>query len=94
MIVFGGAASLLSELTGVSEPLARLLSLAYTVPLAVLAVLGIPYWWRRDRAFTWLVLLYCVHVWHGAWRRGLFAVSRTCDYALRDPVWRRRRVAA
>ena len=57
MIVFGGGASLLSELTGISEPTARLLCLAYTVPLAVLALAGIPYWWRRDRALAWLVLL-------------------------------------
>ena len=60
MIVFGGGASLLSELTGISEPVARLLSLAYTVPLAVLAALGISYWWRRDRAFACLVLLVLV----------------------------------
>ena len=32
------------------------------MPLAVLAVLGIPYWWRRDRAFTWLVLLVVVYM--------------------------------
>ena len=57
MIVLGGGASLLSELTGISEAVARLLPLAYTVPLAVLAVLGIPYWWRRDRALACLVLL-------------------------------------
>ena len=60
MIVFGGGASLLSELTGISERTARLLSLAYTVPLAVLAVMGIPYWWRRDRALAWLLLLVIV----------------------------------
>jgi uncharacterized membrane protein YccC len=58
----GGSASLLSELTGVGEPIARMLSLVYTVPLAVLAVLGIPYWWRQDRAFTWLVLLVLVYM--------------------------------
>lgn len=57
MIVFGGGASLLSELTGLSERTTRLLSLAYTVPMAMLAVLGMGYWWRRDRAFAVLVLL-------------------------------------
>ena len=62
MIVFGGGASLLSELTGISEPMARLVPLAYTVPLAVLAVLGIPYWWRRDRAFACLVLLVLMYM--------------------------------
>ena len=62
MIVFGGGASLLSELTGISESVARLVPLAYTVPLAVLAVLGIPYWWRRDRALAWLVLLVIMYM--------------------------------
>ena len=62
MIVFGGGASLLSELTGISERVARLLVLAYTVPLSVLAVLGIPYWWKRDRAFACLVVLVIVYM--------------------------------
>ena len=57
MIVFGGSANLLSEVTGLSERVTRMISLAYTVPLALLAVLGIPYWWRRDRAFAALVVL-------------------------------------
>lgn len=57
MIVFGGGASLLSELTGIGERTARLVCLAYTVPLAMLALAGIPYWWRRDRALAWVVLL-------------------------------------
>ncbi len=57
MIVFGGGASLLSELTGISERAARGWCLVYTVPLAVLAVAGIPYWWRRDREVAWLAVL-------------------------------------
>jgi hypothetical protein len=57
MIVFGGSASLLAEVSGISEPAARIVALLYTVPLALLALLGIPYWWRRDRAFALLVLL-------------------------------------
>lgn len=57
MIVFGGGATLLSEVTGISERAARLVCLAYTVPLALLAIAGIPYWWSRNRAFAWLVLL-------------------------------------
>lgn len=57
MIVLGGSASLLAEVSGISEPAARTVSLLYTVPLALLAVLGLPYWWRRDRAFALLVLL-------------------------------------
>jgi hypothetical protein len=57
MIVFGGSASLLSEITGVSDRSARLVCLAYTVPLALLAAAGIRYWWARHRAFAWLVLL-------------------------------------
>jgi hypothetical protein len=57
MIVFGGGANLLAEVTGLSEPTTRLIALAYTLPMAILAVLGIPYWWRRHRAFALLVLL-------------------------------------
>jgi uncharacterized membrane protein YccC len=47
----------LSEVTGLSERVTRRISMAYTAPLALLALLGIPYWWRRDRAFAVLVLL-------------------------------------
>jgi hypothetical protein len=57
MIVLGGSANLLSEVTGLSERVTRRISMAYTAPLALLALLGIPYWWRRDRAFAVLVLL-------------------------------------
>ena len=57
MIVFGGSASLIAEVTGIRESAARIVSLLYTVPLALLAMLGIPYWWRRDRAFALLVSL-------------------------------------
>jgi hypothetical protein len=57
MMLLGGGASLLSETTGVGERTARLVCLAYTAPLAVLFVAGIPYWWRRDRRFAALVLL-------------------------------------
>jgi hypothetical protein len=57
MILLGGGAALLSELTGLSGRSARLACLAYTVPLALLAIAGIPYWWKRSRPFSWLVLL-------------------------------------
>lgn len=57
MIVFGGAANLIAEVTGISESSARIMTMLYTVPLAMLALLGISYWWRRDRAFAWLLLL-------------------------------------
>ena len=62
MIVFGGSANLIAEVTGVSEPAARMVSLAYTIPLALLALLGIPNWWRRDRAFASLILLVLVYM--------------------------------
>lgn len=57
MIVLGGGASLLSEITGLGESATRLICLAYTVPLAALFLAGIPYWWRRNREFASLVLL-------------------------------------
>lgn len=57
MIVLGGGATLLSEVTGMSEDAARMACLAYTVPLAILFVAGVPYWWSRNRAFACLLLL-------------------------------------
>lgn len=57
MMVLGGSANLLSEVTGISERAARLVCLAYTVPLAAFFIAGLPYWWRRHRAFTCLLLL-------------------------------------
>ena len=62
MIVFGGSANLLSEVTGLSERVTRVLSVAMTAPLAVLALLGIPYWWKRDRAFAALILLVVLYM--------------------------------
>jgi hypothetical protein len=57
MIVLGGGAVLVSEVTGIGDRAARLLCLAYTVPLMLLAIAGIPYWWSRHRALACLVLL-------------------------------------
>lgn len=57
MIVFGGGANLLAELTGINERTARLVCLAYTVPLALLALVGIAYWWPRDRTLAALLVL-------------------------------------
>ena len=57
MIMLGGGASLVSEVTGISESAARLVCVAYTVPLALLFMAGIPYWWNANRAFACLLLL-------------------------------------
>ena len=57
MIVLGGGASLLSEVTGISDRAARLVCVAYTAPLALFFIAGIPYWWERNRAFACLILL-------------------------------------
>lgn len=62
MIMLGGSANLLAEVTGLSERVTRMISLGYTVPLALLALLGIPYWWRRDRGLAWLVVLVLVYM--------------------------------
>lgn len=62
MMVLGGGAVLLTELTGVGDRTARLLCLAYTVPLAILAIAGIPYWWSRHRGFAALVVLVLVYM--------------------------------
>lgn len=57
MIMLGGGASLVSEVTGISESAARLVCFAYTAPLALLFMAGIPYWWTVNRAFACLLLL-------------------------------------
>jgi len=44
-------------MTGVSESAARMIALTYTVPLAVLALIGLPYWWRADRLAAALLML-------------------------------------
>lgn len=56
MIVFGGGANMLARVTGISERPARMIALIYTVPLALLAVIGISYWRRIDRAALAVVL--------------------------------------
>jgi hypothetical protein len=57
MIMFGGGANMLSGMTGLSESSARMIALAYTAPLALLALFGLPYWWRADRLAASLLLL-------------------------------------
>lgn len=57
MIMFGGGASMIASITKVPESTARLIALVYTVPLAVLAVVGVWYWRRVDRIATWMMLL-------------------------------------
>lgn len=57
MIMFGGGANMLAGITGIPESTARLIAFAYTVPLAVLACLGMFYWWRVDRLAALLMLL-------------------------------------
>ena len=57
MIMFGGGANMMSAITGVPESTTRLIAFAYTVPLAILAALGIGYWRRVDRLAMWLMLL-------------------------------------
>ena len=57
MIMFGGGANMLAGITGMAESSARLIALAYTVPLALLACLGMIYWWRVDRLAAILMLM-------------------------------------
>lgn len=56
MIMFGGGANMLAEITGIAESRARMVALAYTVPLALLASIGSLYWWRIDRLAAALML--------------------------------------
>jgi hypothetical protein len=57
MILCGGGANMMSGITGLAESTTRLIAFAYTVPLAILAVLGTGYWRRVDRLAMWLLLL-------------------------------------
>jgi hypothetical protein len=57
MIMFGGGANMMSGLTGLPESATRMIAFTYTVPLAILAVLGVGYWRRVDRLAMWLMLL-------------------------------------
>ena len=85
MIMFGGGANMLAGLTGMSESAARVLTLAYTVPLAVLALAGIGYWWRADRlaaALLMLTVLYFVTMSLGAEAYSRFRVPFLPLYAM------------
>ena len=85
MVMLGGGAVLLTEVTGISEPAARLACMLYTVPLALLALWGIPYWWTRDRAFTWVVVLvlgYMIGMSLGAEAYSRFRVPVIALYAI------------
>ena len=57
MIMFGGGANLLAGISGLPESSTRLIALAYTVPLALLAGIGVIYWWRVDRLAASLMLM-------------------------------------
>ena len=85
MILLGGGSSLLSDLTGMSEQNARAACLIYTAPLAAIFVVGITYWWRRNREFAFLivmVLAYMVGMALGAEGYSRFRVPVIALYAV------------
>jgi len=57
MVVLGGGAEQIAHITGVTDRKAQVICLFYTVPVALLALLGSLYWFRRDRTMFWLLLL-------------------------------------
>lgn len=57
MIMFGGGANMMSDVTGIPESTARIIALVYTVPLALLAIAGFRFWRRVDPVAAWLMLL-------------------------------------
>jgi Dolichyl-phosphate-mannose-protein mannosyltransferase len=57
MVVLGGGAEQIAQITGVADRKAQVICLFYTVPVALLALLGTLYWFRRNRAIFWLLLL-------------------------------------
>jgi hypothetical protein len=54
MIMLGGAAERISSMTGIDYSSAVRLSLAYTVPWALLAIVGLLKLWGSNRRFFWL----------------------------------------
>ena len=85
MILFGSGANMLSGTTGVSESAARTIALVYTVPLAVLALIGLPYWWRTDRlaaALLTLTVIYFLTMSLGAEAYSRFRVPFLPLYAM------------
>jgi len=57
MIVFGGGADLIVRAARISARAAQGACLFFTVPVAALALSGLRYWFARDRAMFWLLLL-------------------------------------
>jgi hypothetical protein len=62
MIMFGGGANMMARLTGLSESSARVIGFAYTVPLALLATIGLWTLWRTDRLAAALMALAIVYL--------------------------------
>lgn len=85
MIMFGGGANMMSTLTGISESTGRVIALVYTAPLALLAMAGVGFWRRIDRAATWIMLLtiaYLVFMSLGAEAYSRFRVPFLPLYAM------------
>lgn len=82
MIVFGGSADLIAKLARISESTARLVCLTYTVPLALLAVAGIPYWWSRARALAVVIVLVLAYMFGMALGAEAYSRFRTPVIAL------------
>jgi purine-cytosine permease-like protein len=85
MVMFGAAANMVSRMTGLSESSVRTIAFAYTVPLALLALFGLQYWWRVDRlaaVMMLLVVLYFVVMSLGAEAYARFRVPFLPLYAM------------
>jgi hypothetical protein len=85
MIMFGGGANVIARTTGISESAARFAALIYTVPLALLALIGVPHWWKHDRAAATVMLLtvsYLILVPLGAEAYSRFRVPFLPFYAM------------
>ena len=82
MILFGGSADLIAKLARISESTARLVCLAYTVPLALLAVAGVPYWWSRARGLAVVIVLVLAYMFSMALGAEAYSRFRTPVIAL------------
>jgi 4-amino-4-deoxy-L-arabinose transferase-like glycosyltransferase len=56
-LVFGGGAEALSRISNFSPRVAACIVLLFTIPEACFALIGCWYWYRRDRALCWFLVL-------------------------------------
>jgi 4-amino-4-deoxy-L-arabinose transferase-like glycosyltransferase len=84
-VIFGGGAERLAKISSISVGLARKILLLYTAPSFCLAVLGLLYFWKENRRFSYLaglVIVYFVVISAGALANSRYRVPIVPLYAI------------